>query len=100
MKTDAAADFLDKQTARCVWVILDHFDREVRPAIPAELADRASRTVKRAVNDMAEALTSVLRILGEEGVHLNQLYLDRLDAIYAALYEDDDLDGELAVADH
>ncbi len=75
-------EFVDAQATRCIRNVLDYKDREITSRVPRGIDEELRAVVFREVRDLAATILDVLDTISDEGVHLNSLYLEKLDELH------------------
>ena len=87
---DVVRDLLAKRRDRVIATILGTKERDCDRYLPRDVQQRLRKVVLDQVNEYFELCCDVLRSFEGEGVVVNDLWLQKLDEIHAAVIGVDD----------
>lgn len=89
MTSNATHEFvqetLAKRRDRCIAIMLGMKERECDEYLPLDVQTKMRKVILDQMNDFFSISLDILNSLDSGEVILNQAYLDKLDAIYAAV---------------
>lgn len=83
----AISDLLAKRRDRAISIVLGVKEREADRYLPPDVRQKLRKVVLDQMNDLCDLLTDVARSLDNGDVVLNDIYLQKIDAIHDALVE-------------
>jgi len=81
-------DIIEKRKNEAIAVILRYKENECDFYLPDDVKARLRKVVLDQINEVNGLSKSLIRTLHDEGVHLNQFYLDKLLAVHEVVVED------------
>jgi hypothetical protein len=84
---------IEKRRGRAIKAILRVKEARADPHLPPPVADELRRVVLEELNDLTEVVLTVFASLEQrldDGAVYNQLWLERLEALHAAVVGEDD----------
>lgn len=81
----AMADMLAKRRDRAIAIILGVKEREIDTHLPKEAQAKLRKVILDQVNDLYDVALELLKSLDHEDSVVNELWLEKLDAIYVAV---------------
>ena len=76
-------EFLAKRRNRAIATILGYKDRELDQYLPPEVSERFRKEILDQINELCDVAIDLI----SSSASVNQVYLDRIDEIHAAVVE-------------
>lgn len=80
-------EVLEKRRNRALAIILGLKERECDPYLPPDVSAKLRKVILDQLNDFYDLCADVMRSLDTGEVVLNQVYLEKLDAIHEKIVE-------------
>lgn len=80
-------DILAKRRDRAIAIVLGVKERECDAHLPPEASRKLRKVVLDQLNDFHDLCVDVMRSLDTGDIHLNEVYMQKLDSIHDLVYE-------------
>lgn len=81
------SDILAKRRDRAIAIVLGVKERECDPYLSAEASHKLRKVVLDQLNDFHDLCLDVMRSLDTGDIHLNEVYMQKLDSIHDLVFE-------------
>ena len=85
MQQQLLTDILAKRRDRAIAIVLGFRERECDQYLPAAVSHKLRKVVLDQLNDYHDLCADLIRSLDTDEVVLNELFVDKLDAIHESL---------------